>query len=62
MTISAEKKANSLKKMIEDLLNEAGITINGNQPHDIQVYNEELYQRILQEGSLGLGESYMDGW
>ncbi len=44
------------------LLNQADITINGSRPWDITVHNPKLYQRILQEGSLGLGESYMDGW
>ncbi len=44
------------------LLAEADGTINGSQPWDVKVHNPELYQRVLQEGSLGLGESYMDGW
>ena len=29
---------------------------------DIRVHNPALFKRILQEGSLGFGESYMDGW
>ena len=44
------------------MLSQAGITINGNQPQDIRVKNPEFFHRVLQEGSLGLGESYMDGW
>lgn len=40
----------------------AGIKINGNNPWDIRVYNEKFHQRVLVQGSLGLGESYMDGW
>lgn len=44
------------------LLTQADITINGSRPWDIIVHNPKLYQRVLQEGSLGLGESYMDGW
>lgn len=40
----------------------AGIKVNGNQPFDIQIHNEEIYTRVLRDGSLGLGESYMDGW
>lgn len=50
------------KNAVEDLLATAAIEINGNQPHDIQVKNEDFYRRVLQQGSLGLGESYMEGW
>jgi len=49
------------KQVIETLLNSAGITINGDKPYDIQVHDEGVYSRILREGSLGLGEAYMDG-
>ena len=45
------------------LLSEAGITINGNAPTDIQVHDERLYDRIFRGGgSVAVGESYMDGW
>jgi len=50
------------KNVITGLLRKAGITVNGDQPSDIQVHNEDFYQRILQEGLLGAGEAYMDGW
>lgn len=50
------------KKILESLLEETGIRINGNNPYDIQVYDERFYKRVLNQGSLGLGESYMDGW
>jgi len=50
------------QKFLESLLEETGIVINGNNPWDIQVHNEDLYKRILREGSLGFGEAYMDGW
>jgi cyclopropane-fatty-acyl-phospholipid synthase len=46
----------------EKLLSLAGIVINGRHPWDIQVHDERLYRRVLGQGSLGLGESYMDGW
>ncbi len=55
-------KMTQAKAFIEDLLSRAGITINGNAPYDIQVHNEALYKRILQNPALALGESYMDGW
>ena len=44
------------------LLEPAGIKINGDKPWDIQILNEGAINRVKAEGSLGLGESYMDGW
>ncbi|KAF1368008.1 MAG: cyclopropane fatty acyl phospholipid synthase [Yokenella regensburgei] len=49
-------------KISYKLLQEAGVKINGDRPWDIQVKNNKFYKRVLQQGSLGLGESYMDGW
>lgn len=46
----------------ERLLAEAGITINGREPWDMQVHDDRLYARVFAEGSIGLGEAYMDGW
>jgi len=40
----------------------AGIEVGGNNPWDISVHNEDFYSRVMTWGSLGLGESYMDGW
>lgn len=45
-----------------DTFEQAGITINGPEPWDIQVGIERWYARVWREQSLGLGESYMDGW
>ena len=50
------------KQMIEEALQHAGVAINGDNPWDIQVYNEEVYDRVVQDGELGAGEAYMDGW
>ena len=47
---------------IERLLSFADVEINGDDPWDLQVHNDGLYGRLLTQGSLGLGESYMDGW
>ena len=44
------------------LLGLAGVEINGDRPWDIRVHDERLFSRVMAEGSLGLGESYMDGW
>ncbi|AVR44335.1 cyclopropane-fatty-acyl-phospholipid synthase [Christiangramia fulva] len=53
---------NKYQKAVQDLLAPAGIKINGNQNWDIRVKNENFYKRILKDGSVGLGESYMEGW
>ncbi len=47
---------------VEALLQEAGVTLNGGQPWDLRVHDERLFERVLSQGSLGLGEAYMDGW
>ena len=44
------------------LLKDAGITVNGPSPWDIQIHNADFWTRLFAEGTLGLGESYMDGW
>ncbi|CCJ73578.1 Cyclopropane-fatty-acyl-phospholipid synthase [Cronobacter condimenti 1330] len=49
-------------RIASELLSRAGIAVNGAAPSDIQVKNPDFFKRVLQEGSLGLGESYMDGW
>lgn len=51
-----------MKQTVEKLLASADISINGKRPWDIRVYNEDFYSRLLSTGSLGLGESYMEGW
>ncbi len=40
----------------------AGIELNGSQDWDLTVHNPGFYGRVLWQGSIGLGESYMDGW
>ncbi|MBS3072442.1 cyclopropane fatty acyl phospholipid synthase [Candidatus Pacearchaeota archaeon] len=51
----------SLQTRGEIILSKAGIKVNGNKPWDIQVHNPGLYSRVFSHGTLGLGESYMDG-
>mgnify|MGYP000349243818 CR=1 FL=1 len=50
------------EQVIRSLLALAEIEVNGPQPWDIQVHDKRFYQRVLAHTSLGLGESYMDGW
>ena len=50
------------EKIVRELLFTAEIVVNGSQPWDIQIHDARFYDRILRDASLGLGESYMDGW
>ncbi len=51
-----------LRRTLEDLLEDCGVQINGYNPWDIRVFNEDFYARVLHQGSLGFGESYMERW
>ncbi|WP_104201928.1 cyclopropane fatty acyl phospholipid synthase [Billgrantia saliphila] len=50
------------RRVLESLLAGSGVTLNGDAPWDPQIYHPDFCSRILRQGSLGLGESYMDGW
>ena len=50
------------EQFANNLLQSAGIKINGPNNFDIKVLNNKFYSRVIAQGSLGLGESYMDGW
>ncbi|OGT36908.1 MAG: cyclopropane-fatty-acyl-phospholipid synthase [Gammaproteobacteria bacterium RIFCSPHIGHO2_12_FULL_37_14] len=52
----------TIQRYAQNLLQSAGIHLDGNQPWDIQVHHPAFYQRVINEGALGLGESYMDKW
>ena len=55
-------KNNKYQSKIEALLGKADIRINSDRAWDIQVHNPDLFGRIIGQGSLGLGESYMEAW
>ena len=46
---------------IQHLLDVAQIRVGGPEPWDIHVHDPRMYQRAMCQGTLGLGESYMDG-
>ncbi len=50
------------KEKIRQLLALADVKLNGPDPWDLQVHDERFYQRALNHASVGVGESYMDGW
>jgi len=51
-----------LRTKAQEVLTVADVIVNGDRPWDITVHNDAFFWRVLQHGSLGLGESYMDGW
>jgi cyclopropane-fatty-acyl-phospholipid synthase len=55
-------KNSKIKKVVQKILEPSDVQINGNRSWDIRIHNPSFYERVLSGGSLGLGESYMDGW
>ena len=56
------KQTQAAKSLVQQLLDVAGIKINGSAPHDIRIHNERFYDRVIRDRDLGLGESYVEGW
>ena len=50
------------RRRVETLLEEADVRIGGDRPWDIEVHDDRLFAHVLGHGSMGAGESYMDGW
>lgn len=50
------------QKYIQGVLDKADVTLNGNKHYDIKIIDERALKRILTDGGLGLGETYMEGW
>jgi len=59
---TALRGSSAAEKRMAELFDIAGIEIGGSNPWDLQVHDPRLYQRLLSDGDLGAGESYMDGW
>jgi len=55
-------KTDRYKNSVEEILSLAGVKIGGGNPWDIRVNNDGFYRRVLSQASLGLGESYTNGW
>ena len=53
--------ASSLCGKIGRMLAKADIRLDGPRSWDIQLHSPDVLERIVSRGSLGLGESYMDG-
>lgn len=53
---------NRYQAIVHSLLEKAGLEVDGPAPHDPHIHDRRFYERIVSQGSLALGESYMDGW
>jgi cyclopropane-fatty-acyl-phospholipid synthase len=53
---------NGARDFVLSLLDRAGIEVGGPAPHDLHVYDDRFYERVIRDRELGLGESYQDGW
>jgi cyclopropane-fatty-acyl-phospholipid synthase len=54
--------ANRYQKKVEAMLAAADIRVGGDRPWDVRVHNNDIYERVVTQGMLGVGEGYMDGW
>lgn len=53
---------NRHRRRVQTLLEGSGVELDGDRAWDIRVHDERLLRRVLAQGTLGLGEAYMDGW
>jgi cyclopropane-fatty-acyl-phospholipid synthase len=54
--------ADPSKRIVVKVLADAGIGVDGARPFDLDVRDERFYRRVLAQGSLGFGDSYVEGW
>ncbi|HEX3477262.1 MAG TPA: cyclopropane fatty acyl phospholipid synthase [Kofleriaceae bacterium] len=45
-----------------ELLAKADVQVGGSRPWDLQIHDERIWTRLLRDGTLGAGETYVDGW
>jgi cyclopropane-fatty-acyl-phospholipid synthase len=53
---------NLIRDRVEKLFDSAAVSVNGYRPWDIKIHDRRIYRKTLLQGSLGFGESYVDGW
>ena len=54
--------SSSPKEVVLRALATADVLVGGDRPWDIAVHNEDFYAKVLSNGSIGLGEAFVDGW
>jgi cyclopropane-fatty-acyl-phospholipid synthase len=54
--------ATRFERRAQQLLTGADVRLNGTRAWDMKIHHPQTLERIFLTGSMGLGESYMDGW
>ena len=49
-------------RVYQDIIARANVNLNGNDPWDIQVLDSRAYDFVLNRGTLGFGEAYVEGF
>jgi len=57
-SVASPRHAN---ERIAAALRSAGVELDGPAPHDVRVRDPRFFHRVTSRGSLGFGESYVDG-
>jgi cyclopropane-fatty-acyl-phospholipid synthase len=60
--MSRKPRASLAQATLQGLFASADIRLGGDRPWDIRVLDKRFYRVVLAGGTLGFGESYMDGW
>jgi len=58
---ASPKLRRAAPQIITQLLEHAGVQVNGPAPWDIQVLDKAFFRKMFSTWELGIGESYMDG-
>lgn len=62
VTSTLLRPQSATQRILADLFAAGGIHLNGQRPWDIRIKDNRFYTRVFAQGTLGLGESYMEGW
>ena len=52
----------AIQNFLASGLAEVDVKLGGKRPWDLRIHNPKTYIRIARQGSLGIGETFMDGW
>ncbi len=50
------------RQIFTQICTEVGVEIGGANPGDIRVHDDRFFSRVVGDGSLGMGETYVLGW